>query len=351
MKVIKPTDISAAMLTSTTALELAPAAYSAGTSYAAGSNASVAGAAGLVSVYQSLQAGNAGHPPASSPSWWRLLCTVYQAYSGAATYALGDRVQDNVAHLVYQSAAAGNIGQPLADPTKWTLVGANNRWAMFDAAVGTATAVASPLAVVLRPGSVSGIGLMELVGRQATITMKDAPGGTIIYSRTIDLDGSVVESVYDWFFAEFEQRSDIAFTDLPGQFESCELALSITASSGSVACGVCKPGRTIAVGRTLAKPQVSIIDYSVKATDAFGATTIVERSYRKRATFQVLTEKFRFNGIYRALASLRATPAVYVGAEELGYEPLLLYGFFPDFTISVEYPDYHLCSLEVEGLI
>ena len=32
-------------------------------------------------------------------------------------------------------------------------------------------------------------------------------------------------------------------------------------------------------------------------------------------------------------------------------EPLLIYGFFTSFNIDITYPDYHLCSLDIEGLI
>lgn len=351
MKVIKPAVITASMLTSTTASETAPAVYSGATTYAANATASVASTAGLINVYQSLQAANVGHTPASSPLWWRLLCTVYQAYNPASTYAAGDRVQDNSKHLVYQSLVGANTGNALTDPTKWAAVGANNRWAMFDEAVGTSTAVASPLFVVLRPGATSGIGLLEIVGRDVQIVMKDAPGGTVVYDRTVDLDGSIIESFYDWFFADYEQLSDLVLTDLPEQFAGCELAITVTASDGDASCGVCKPGKVVDLGVTRAGARVSIVDYSVKSIDAFGTTTVTERPYTKRANFDLLTEKYRFNSIYRTLAALRATPAVYIGTDQLGFEPLLVYGYFRDFSISVDYPQNHLCSLEVEGLI
>lgn len=349
MKIIKPNEIAAAMLTGSSAPETDPGGYNGGFAYAADALASIAGLGGLITVYQSLQASNTGHYPVTAPAWWRLYGTLYQAYNPGAAYAVGDRVQDNTAHMVYQSLAAGNAGNALADTTKWVPVGATNRWAMFDAGVGTSTAVASPLAVVLRPGATSGLGLLDMVGRTLHVQMRDAPGGTVVYDRTLDLDASVVECVFDWFFAEFEQRADVAFTDLPSQFVSCELSVTLTASTGLASCGVCKPGRTIEIGRTLDRPNVSIIDYSVKSTDEFGSTTVIERTWSKRATFQVITEKYRFNTIYRALAALRATPAFYIGVDELGYEPLLLYGFFRDSSMSVEKPR-NVCSIEVEGL-
>ena len=78
---------------------------------------------------------------------------------------------------------------------------------------------------------------------------------------------------------------------------------------------------------------------------------IVPRAYSKRGSFTLMTTLGSFNRIYRTLASLRATPCVYIGTEEAGYEPLLIYGFFSSFGIEITYPNYHLCSLEIEGLI
>ncbi len=65
----------------------------------------------------------------------------------------------------------------------------------------------------------------------------------------------------------------------------------------------------------------------------------------------MMTTLGSFNRIYRTLAALRATPCVYIGTEEAGYEPLLIYGFFSSFHIEIPYLTYHLCSLEIEGLI
>jgi len=56
MIVLPPLAITDARLTSTTVPEVAPAAYAGGTTYALNATASVAGAAGLLTVYRSLQA-------------------------------------------------------------------------------------------------------------------------------------------------------------------------------------------------------------------------------------------------------------------------------------------------------
>lgn len=276
----------------------------------------------------------------------------YAAWNAATAYSVGDKVVRTSTHRIYERKVAGTSATaPESDSTNWLDIGPTNRWAMFDNVVGTVTTGASPVTVVLEPGSVSGLAMLELVGREATVTMKDVAGGTTVYSQTVDLDGSIIDSVFDWFFAEFEQRNDFAITDLPAQFANCELTISVTTTSGNASVGVLKVGSVVEIGRTQAGARVGIIDYSRKETDAFGNTVVTERAYSKRATFDVVTDKASFNRIFRRLAALRATPAIYIGTESEGYDPMIVYGFYRDFSIDVAYPSHHICSLEVEGII
>lgn len=348
-KVIEPIVITPAIVTSSTAPEAAPALYAGGTTYAIDALAGVAGSAGVVAVYKSLQNSNTGHTPASSPTWWQYLCDVYQTYSGAATYAEADRVQDNTAHLVYESLVGSNTGNALTDATKWIKVGSTQKYAMFDDVVGSTTKAGSALTVVLSPISAEGLALLELSGSGVVVTVKDAPGGAVVDTRSISLDGSIIESVYDWFFSPFEQRTDVVFTDLPGQYFGAEITIQITGSGAG--CGVCSVGKVHQLGETKTGASVGILDWSVKERDRWGRLSVIPGDFSKRASLPMLTAKADFNRIFRRLASLRATPAVYVGTEKPGFDPLIVFGIYKDFSIVVEYHHYHLCSLEIEGLI
>lgn len=354
MSVIKPHVITDAMLTSSTVFDTEPPgwAWSAGTTYAYEDPCSVAGALGLVTLYYSRLPGNIAHPPASSPEWWGVINTLYQPYSAAATYALGERVQDNTAHLIYESLADGNLGQALTNTAKWAKVSATGRWAAFDKAIGTVTQGASPLEIVLQPNlATTGLFMFELAASTARVTVRDTPGGTIVYDRTLILDGTVIESVFDWFFADGSDDDiiDVALNDLPGQFYSSELTITLTSTTGTVSAGVINPGVTTNIGDTRYGATVRIIDYTEKSKDAFGNVTAIDRGFSKKASFAVDTEKARFNKIFRTLASMRAIPCAYIGTTLSGFEPLLLYAFFTDFSIAVDRPTHHLCTLEVEG--
>jgi hypothetical protein len=90
MKLVRPITVLDAVLTTSNVVETAlPAAYVAGTTYAAAVSVSVTTGT-VIACYTSLQPGNIGRTPASSPLWWQLSGTTYASYVGGTTYALGD---------------------------------------------------------------------------------------------------------------------------------------------------------------------------------------------------------------------------------------------------------------------
>lgn len=273
-------------------------------------------------------------------------------WNSTTTYAADALVYIN--HRRYQSAISNNTGRnPISDtvqPPGWVFLGPTNRWAAFDDEIGTITTGTSPMTIVLRPGAVSGIALFELNAGTATITMKDQPGGAVIYEQEIDLDGSVIDDIYDWFFAEYEPLRDVVLTDLPGSYTENELTLELT-GSGNVSIGVFLLGKLTTIGETQTGASVGVIDYSRVTRDPnFGKVTIQKRAYSKRGTFAIMCDPADMNRNYRTFASIRSTPCVFIGTQEFGYEPLLIYGIYRDFAIEVEYRNKHLCTVQVEGM-
>jgi hypothetical protein len=280
--------------------------------------------------------------------------TEYSLWNAATSYTVGQRVIRLTTHHVYENLIAGvNSGLPEANTTgttpRWLDIGADNTWAMFDNKVGTVSTATTSLTVVTTPGSVSGIGLLGLVGKQCIVSMKNQTGGTVVYTKTVPLDGTIITSFYDWFFEDYVQLSDITLTDLPGQYTNPEITLSVT-STGSVGCGTYSFGKLYPLGSTQYGSTVGIISYSVKTYDTFGNITIVKRANSKRNSLKVMTAKADFNKIYKLLSGLDSVPCIYVGTTYDGYEPTIVYGFWKDFSIDVSYPAVHLVNLEIEGM-
>jgi len=272
------------------------------------------------------------------------------AWVSGASYTVGNEVIRATTHKKYQCLInVTSATPPENDTTNWVESGSTNKWAMFDRKIGTVSSVTSPLTVVLEPGSVSAVSLLELVGREAVVSMKDAVGGTQVYSNTVTLDGTIILSFYDWFFEDYVQLTGFSLTDLPSQYPMCELTISVT-GTGTVECGVAIVGQSVNVGVTHYGATVGIIDYSRKEADQFGNIDIVERGYRARNNFKITIETIDFNKLYRLLASLRATPCVVIGEDSIGFEPMTSYCLIKDFSIDVAYPSYYLCNLQTEGM-
>jgi len=283
--------------------------------------------------------------------------TDYTAWNAATSYTVGQRVMRAVSgvHRNFENLIAGvNATLPELATTgatpRWLDLGATNRWAMFDNKVGTLSSTTLDLTQVLTPGSISGVAALGLTGRTLQVTMKDTTGGTIVYDRTVDLDGTSITSFYEWFYEDFQQLTDVTLTDLPQQYYTPEVTFKLT-SSGAVACGTYSLGKVYTLGLSQYGATVGIISYSVKTTDLFGNTTVVKRQNSKRNNLKLMTDKVLFNRTYQLLAELDSIPCVYIGAEALGYEPMIVYGFWKDFSIDVSYPTMNLTNIEIEGLV
>lgn len=349
MFLIRPQTIDDAALLASNVSESAPAAWSSGTTYAAGDTIAVTTGTS-VQIYKSLAGGNLNHSPASSPAWWVTDGATYTAWSGATTYAAGDRVIDAAGHRVYESLAASNLNHALTDPAWWLDVAPTNRWAMFDSKTGTATAHPYRIDVTLQlSGRVDALALLGLVNATSAHVVVTAAGATV-YEETFDLNSTDgVDDWYAYYFNEVEKRATLCITELPVYLDpQIEVTIEGTGTA-DVELGLLSAGFTKDLGETQHDgAQIGITDYSRKDIDAFGNYTIIERAFSKRGSFKTRIAKSAVDSVHAVLAQYRATPAVYSASSDYG--ATLIFGFFRDFQIEIDYPLESLVSIEIEGL-
>lgn len=242
-------------------------------------------------------------------------------WSGAATYAAGARVIRIATHRIYESLVDDNVGHnPVGSPDKWLEVGATNRWAMFDQALGSATKRFTSIAVTLAPGAVRTVALLDVVGSTVRV---QAPG----YDQTKPVSGG-----------------SALFLDMPGTAGNVTVTV---AGIGQVAVGTLLLGHLVDLGVTEASPTAGIIDFSRKETDDFGEATIVQRAWAKRMASRALFRTDAIDQVANRIAKVRARPSLWIGDE--GSSSLTIYGFFKDFSIEVG-PNVSTLSLSIEGL-
>jgi hypothetical protein len=275
----------------------------------------------------------------------------HAAWLVGTTYAK-DAMVDYGSHY-YISLVNNNTGNipDVVGSTYWSQTGPDNKHAMFDGQVSTATTSSSPLIVTIAPGIVNSVALIDLVGSSVTVSMTDDGASPPVYTKTVNLDGSIVFDWYTYFFEPFVQLAEVVLTDLP-PYAAGEITMTLT-SGGNVAVGEFLVGTVYELGEEGLEQgaTVGIIDYSRKDTDNdTGLTTFVRRAYSKRMSGQFLLDNGQLNAVQRILADIRAVPSVFIGSEAADYAPLIVYGFYRDFSIDIAYPTKSFCRIEVEGL-
>jgi hypothetical protein len=276
----------------------------------------------------------------------------YSLWSAGTTYAKNAKVDHGIHY--FNSLVNSNTGNdPDTSPTFWENIGPDNKHAMFDGQISTETTKAtSPLTVTIGAGIVNSVALLGLTGQSVTIVMRDGGASPPVYSRTIDLEGSIILDWYMYFFEPFEQLSEVVLTDLP-PYSGGQITMTLS-SGGNVAIGEFLVGTVYALGEMALEhgTTIGIIDYSRKDTDPdTGLTTFVQRAYSKRMSGQFLIENGSISGVQKILSSIRSVPSVFIGSEDTDYSALIVYGFYRDFSIDIAYPTHSFCRIEVEGLI
>lgn len=255
---------------------------------------------------------------------------------------------------IFISLVSSNTSTPGTDATKWQDLGVCNKCAMFDRQVSTQTTGTTTFSVTIAaaPNFVDSIALLNLDGLTVRVTVTDAGASPPLFDQTYDLETSFVDDWYEYFFEPFVFRDQLVITGLP-LYLNAQIKVTIN-GTGTVGIGEFLYGILYTLGDygTEQGATIGIIDYSRKDTDPdTGVVTFTERAYSKRMSATFLLDNTGLRNVQRLLADVRATPSVYIGSDDETYEPLVVYGFYRDFSIDIAYPTRSLCRLEIEGLI
>ena len=184
----------------------------------------------------------------------------------------------------------------------------------------------------------------------ASASASPYPVGVLWHYET-DLISAPDENDNDWyqyFFASLENLEDFILLDMPTYTNAI---LKVTLTGTSVEVGTFAFGKSVFIGDTQWGLQLGITDYSTKETDEFGVTSIVERVFADRMDCDLFLEHSLVRMVKKLLASVRATPCIWMGSETSTFSELtIVYGFYKNFDIVLQDYGGSICSLEVEGL-
>jgi hypothetical protein len=171
-----------------------------------------------------------------------------------------------------------------------------------------------------------------LSAQQVQVTVTN--GGGTLYDTTVSLRSVAgIVDWYTWFTQEVSFKPTLILTDLPPN-SGTNVRVQITSAAGSVSCGTMVLGklRSLGIGPNYGLTG-GITDYSRKTTDDFGNTTLVERAYAKRISYNSMVPNDDIDGVFDILAQYRATPIVVVGATDYGMTSG--YGWLRDWSITI----------------
>lgn len=275
----------------------------------------------------------------------------YAAWNAATAYPVGQRVIRTTTHRIYERLVAGTTATaPESDAVNWLDVGATNRWRAFDTRVSSQTTQATSFYYTITPGQVvNAVGCINVSASTVRVQVIDPLEGSVYDTTRTMQDPPLLADWYNYFFDPIVSDTQALFLDLPS-YGSAAITITFTAPV-TAGCGALLMGRLQAFGIEDGAQQgarVGILDYSRKERNDFGDIELVERLYSDRANIDILVPNTQLDYARRLLASVRATPTLWVGSDL--YESTVIYGFCKDFSLTIAYENYSQCALELESL-
>jgi len=273
----------------------------------------------------------------------------FPVWSGATTYGIDVSGSNSVIykHVKYASLQASNTNhQPDISPTWWSVIGSTNAYALIDTQVGTQTSTNSGnhiLSYFTGPTQ-SSISLINVSADY--ITVKVFSGGVQMYTNTVDFTGG----------SSGVPITDYTITGLTPYINGV-ISLDVYADNIKPAIGNFVVGTKYYLGSTETSPTIGIVDYSVKTIDAFGNPTLTKRGYAKRMNTKQLMDDSTVDTVARLMSQIRATPCVWNANTTMrnltsnAKTSLIVYGYYKDWEISVDYKSISYLTCSIEGLI
>ena len=258
---------------------------------------------------------------------------------------------------VHTYTASLNYNQPVTNTTYWLSAGNTNKWKAFDQSITSQSSNTNTIQNIFKTtGRIDSVALLNISGASVNIKQIDATDG-LVYNKTYSLiSTSGVTDWYAYFFEPIVRTVDFVVTDLL-PYANSTIVVTITDTGNTVLLGGLVLGLSkdisylndsnVPVGIELGM-KLGIQDYSVKTQDTFGNYTILQRAFRKNATMTIFIDASDVDTVSNILAGYRATPTVYVGSASYGSS--IIYGFYKDFSIDVNYHLKSICTITLEGL-
>lgn len=279
------------------------------------------------------------------------------AWVSGDTYALGDLRIRATTHRVYEcvQAHAGRTALPEGDSAYWLDKNPTQRWAPFDIYTNTASLTVTSMTYVLTPGYFNALALYGLTGTAIAVTVKEAPGGAVIYSYAAPL----LEDPAGWWeylFLPPRPVTKLLLTGIPIR-PGAELTVTVTAAAGQpVGIGMLNVGDYRSLlgdgdwGGTQYGASAEPVSYSYVKTHPDGTMKIVRRTAATSMRATVMLPRDQADYALACVQEVLDMPISWVATDVAGYSGLNVFGLG---SASLTYDGFSNASLNitVKGMI
>ncbi|MCD2164647.1 hypothetical protein [Comamonas koreensis] len=249
------------------------------------------------------------------------------------------------------------VGNSAAKPAKgdgfWVRVGAVNSWAALDRQKLRPTRVASGYAkYVFQPGQVisafAAINMTEV--RQTTVKLIDPEFGIVYDDTRVVGELPIAADWHAFLILPWEYGDDTQgfFMDLPS-YPNARLEVEFTGTE-SMEIGAMLFGMARSFGAGIQWGlEASLKDYSSKEEDRWGNIEITEGFVADTVDVEPRIYTSEFTQLQRFLKSLVATPALYINVQDQAATNV--YALFQDMRIVMSNVKYSDLSIRLQSLI
>lgn len=280
------------------------------------------------------------------------------AWNAATSYTVGQRCILASTHRVYENLIAGvnatSPDQALTGATpRWLDYGPTLRWAAFDGVVNTPSTATTSFTYVLLPGFFNAIAFYGMDGATITVSIKNAPGGSVFYTYS----GSLLEppvDYYDYYFGVIRGLSKLVLSGIL-LYANPEVTITVTGvgtvEAGMIALGDLRPLISEGgIGGTQQGASAEPFTYSYINTDAFGRTSIVRRHSATNMRASVVLPKTDADAALATVQSVLDVPAAWIATDAEGYAGLNVFGLGSG-SLGYEGPNHATLNITVKGFI
>lgn len=279
------------------------------------------------------------------------------AWSSATAYT-GVENNINYGGRLWSSIAPSTNVVPGTNTSKWRTSGPSNRMAPFDDQINTRAQATGSMTYVLQSGFFDGLALYGLQGDWLKITLKDSPGGDVLYTWEGDLYEQAA-GLYEYLFIPLRMLTKKVVHDLPF-YPEAELTITVTAQYsapvgiGMLVCGfwasLTGNGPTNIPGGVEYDASAQIKTYSYIKTEDDGTTTIIPRNSATNLSCQVVIDGDQANYAADVLSKIAARPVAIILSNMPRYDYLNTFGLVSGTVQPVAYRVARM-NLDVKGYI